>query len=87
MSGRPSLQPSRLPDQFPVGTKHVIEGRAGHITLQYLEFPDGRRIDLAPAEMLGAPIARPINRRRRQPQKTASKKYSKGSGTPARLAG
>jgi hypothetical protein len=39
-------QVSRLPSRFPVGTRFVIEGRGGHIHLQYLEFPDGRQIEL-----------------------------------------
>ena len=36
----------RLPSRFPVGTRYVIEGRAGHVHLRYLEFPDGRQIKL-----------------------------------------
>ena len=39
-------QVSRLPSRFPVGTRFVIEGRGGRIQLRYLEFPDGRHIDL-----------------------------------------
>ena len=41
---------SRLPSRFPVGTRYVIEGRGGRICLRYLEFPDGRKIDL-PADL------------------------------------
>jgi hypothetical protein len=37
---------SRLPSRFPVGTRYVIEGRGGHVHLRYLEFPDGRQIQL-----------------------------------------
>jgi len=37
---------SRLPSRFPVGTRYVIEGRGGHVHLRYLEFPDGRQIEL-----------------------------------------
>jgi len=37
---------SRLPSRFPVGTRYVIEGRGGHVYQQYLEFPDGRQIQL-----------------------------------------
>ena len=40
----------RLPSRFPVGTRYVIEGRGGRICLRYLEFPDGRKIDL-PADL------------------------------------
>jgi hypothetical protein len=41
----------RLPSRFPVGTRYVVEGRGGgegrlHIHLRYLEFPDGRHVDL-----------------------------------------
>ena len=45
----------RLPSRFPVGTRYVIEGRAGaegglRIHLRYLEFPDGRQVEL-PADV------------------------------------
>jgi hypothetical protein len=41
----------RLPSRFPVGTRYVVEGRGGsqgqlRICSRYLEFPDGRQIDL-----------------------------------------
>ena len=44
-------QVDRLPSRFPVGTRYVVEGRGGgdgrlHIHLRYLEFPDGRHVDL-----------------------------------------
>jgi len=39
-------QVNRLPSQFPDGTRYVIEGRAGRILSRYLEFPDGRHVDL-----------------------------------------
>ena len=40
-----------LPSRFPVGTRYVVEGRGGgrgrlRIRLRYLEFPDGRHIQL-----------------------------------------
>ena len=46
-----SVSADRLPDRFPVGTRYVIEGRDGgdgrvRIHLRYLEFPDGRHVDL-----------------------------------------
>ena len=41
-------QIDRLPSQFPDGTRFVIEGRAGRIVSRYLEFPDGRHVDLTP---------------------------------------
>jgi hypothetical protein len=60
-------QLSRLPSRFPVGTRFVIEGRGGRISLRYLEFPDGRQLEL-PADV-GRAQARagtPIRRRMRQ---------------------
>jgi hypothetical protein len=39
-----------LPSRFPVGTRFVIEGRGGRIRLRYLEFPDGRKVDV-PADL------------------------------------
>jgi hypothetical protein len=41
-----SSQAVSLPSRFPVGTRYVIEGRAGRILLRYLEFPDGRHVEL-----------------------------------------
>jgi hypothetical protein len=46
-----------LPDRFPVGTRYVIEGRGGgegrlRVHSRYLEFPDGRHVDL-PADLAG----------------------------------
>jgi len=43
-------QVNHLPSRFPVGTRYVIEGRGGRIRLRYLEFPDGRKVDL-PADL------------------------------------
>jgi hypothetical protein len=44
-------QADRLPNRFPVGTRYVIEGRSageGRLRIQsrYLEFPDGRLVEL-----------------------------------------
>ena len=46
-----ALLPGDLPSRFPVGTRYVVEGRGGgrgplRIHLRYLEFPDGRHIEL-----------------------------------------
>jgi hypothetical protein len=59
-----------LPSRFPVGTRYVIEGRGGgdgrmHIHLRYLEFPDGRHVDL--------PIETAARTRPRRPRATARK--------------
>jgi hypothetical protein len=40
-----------LPSRFPVGTRYVVEGSGGgggrlRIHLRYLEFPDGRHVEL-----------------------------------------
>jgi hypothetical protein len=37
-----------LPSRFPVGTRYVIEGLRGRISARYVEFPDGRRLELPP---------------------------------------
>ncbi|MDO9412501.1 MAG: hypothetical protein Q7T81_08005 [Pseudolabrys sp.] len=37
---------SRLPARFPVGTKFVIEGRAGGDVSRFIEFPDGTKLRL-----------------------------------------
>jgi hypothetical protein len=60
----------RLPNRFPIGTRYVIEGRGGddgrlRIHLRYLEFPDGRHVDL--------PIDLAARTRRRRPRATARK--------------
>ena len=54
---------SRLPSRFPIGTRYVIEGRCGRIHLQYLEFPDGRQIEL-PSDVAGRSASRLAMRRR-----------------------
>ena len=41
MAGSPSL-----PARVPVGTKYVLEGR-GLFVRRYIEFPNGRRVQLA----------------------------------------
>jgi hypothetical protein len=64
---------SRLPNRFPVGTRYVIEGRAGRICLRYLEFPDGRTVDL-PADLVARTNARGGTARRRGSRSPARKK-------------
>jgi hypothetical protein len=63
-----------LPSRFPVGTRYVIEGRSGgqgalRIHLRYLEFPDGRHVDL-PVDVAHRTRAR---RRRRTRRRTSRK--------------
>ena len=48
-----SLPAGRLPERFPEGTRYVIEARGGadgrlRIDTRYLEYPDGRRVELPP---------------------------------------
>jgi hypothetical protein len=62
----------RLPKRFPVGTRYIVEGRGdtkGHldIRLRYLEFPDGRHLDL-PAEP-SVDLARRMQHRRQPPSR------------------
>jgi hypothetical protein len=61
--------PNPLPRRFPDGTRYVVEGRNGSIQLRYLEFPDGRHIDL-PAD-LAPPKAERAARRRLRKRKPA----------------
>ena len=66
-----SSQAVRLPSRFPVGTRYVIEGRGGRIQLRYLEFPDGRQVDL-PADLAGADACRaPLSGRRPRSPRSA----------------
>jgi hypothetical protein len=60
----------RLPTRFPVGTRYVIEGRPVgdgplRIHLRYLEFPDGRQVELPSdaAERTRSRRSRPRRRR------------------------
>jgi hypothetical protein len=64
----------RLPSRFPVGTRYVIEGRGGaegrlHIHSRYLEFPNGRHVDV-PVE-LPVDLAGRARQRRRGRRGTA----------------
>ncbi len=72
MSSQVNSPARRLPSRFPVGTRYVVEGRAGRIHLRYLEFPDGRQVELPSdlAERSGS-RARVTGRRR---QRRASRK-------------
>jgi hypothetical protein len=58
---------SHLPNRFPVGTRYVIEGRGGRIRLRYLEFPDGRKVDLPASSAARAKIRAGADRRRYRP--------------------
>jgi hypothetical protein len=69
-----SSLPVRLPNRFPIGTRYVIEGRGGgdgrlRVHVRYLEFPDGRHVDL-PAD----PADRPRARRRGRSQRRRARK-------------
>jgi len=71
-----SVQPDRLPTRFPVGTRYVVEGRGGpngglRIRSRYLEFPDGRHMDLPISSL---PPMRSLHRRRPRVRQTGRKK-------------
>lgn len=68
----------RLPSRFPVGTRFVIEGREGRIHLRYLEFPDGRQVEL-PAETGVRSTAR---RRRALPRSGAENNFWEARNQP-----
>jgi hypothetical protein len=64
----------RLPERFPVGTRYVVEGGGGsdgrlRIHLHYLQFPDGRQVNLP---LLGRDRSR--SRRGRRIEKVRAKK-------------
>jgi hypothetical protein len=63
-----SGQVIRLPSRFPVGTRYVIEGRGGRIRLRYLEFPDGRKVDL-PTDLAARTKSRTVAGRRPNPMR------------------
>jgi len=83
---------SHLPSRFPVGTRYVIEGRDGLISLRYLEFPDGRKVDL-PSDLAARSssraragrIGRPLVRQRSQ--KIGPKKILNPAGTKLGMPG
>ena len=69
-----SSHADRLPSRFPVGTRYVIEGRGGgdgrlRVHVRYIEFPDGRHVDL-PVDL----AERTRSRRRRASRRTRSRK-------------
>ena len=45
------LSRPRLPARFPIGTKYVLEG-SGRFVRRYIEFPNGRRVQLATRKAL-----------------------------------
>ena len=63
----------RLPSRFPVGTRYVIEGHEGRIRLRYLEFPDGRKVEL-PADLAARGKSRSAAGRRRDLRPPGRKK-------------
>ena len=80
-------QASRLPTRFPVGTRYVIEGREGLISPRYLEFPDGRKVDL-PSDLAARTRSRPRRQNRRtSPPKTGLKKMLNLAGTKPGMPG
>jgi hypothetical protein len=66
-----AVKGTHLPARFPVGTRYVVEGREGHIDLRYVEFPDGRKINL-PADLAKRTKSRSPAARRRTPPRRKS---------------
>ena len=80
-------QASHLPSRFPVGTRYVIEGRGGLISLRYLEFPDGRKVDL-PSDLAGRTRSRARSRTgRASARKAGPKKMLNPAGTKPGIPG
>jgi hypothetical protein len=73
-------QISRLPSRFPAGTRYVIEGRGGLIYLRYLEFPDGRHVDL-PSDLATRTAGNCSARRPHNTPKPTAKKNRAAGGT------
>jgi hypothetical protein len=66
---------ANLPSQFPVGTRYVIEGYGGRVHLRYVEFPDGRQVQL-PAELVErATLRGRVSPGRRLRQKANARKF------------
>ncbi len=42
---------TRMPERFPENTKYVLEAR-GPVVRRYVEFPDGRKLELEPRRAL-----------------------------------
>ena len=47
---------ARLPKRFPIGAKYVLDGR-GPTVRRYIEFPNGRRVQLASRKALSCTCA------------------------------
>ena len=43
---------SDLPNCFPIGTRYIIESHGGRVVARFVEFPDGRRLNLTAAGSL-----------------------------------
>jgi hypothetical protein len=50
------LNHPRVPARFPSGTKYVLEGR-GPFVRRHIEFPNGRRVQLATRKALSCTCA------------------------------
>ena len=77
-----SSQAVQLPSRFPVGTRYVIEGRAGRIAVAiYLEFPDGRHVELPLERTVREPLAAGPARRGPARQENFEKKLTAAGTT------
>lgn len=55
----------RLPTRFPAETKYVLEAR-GPWVHRYIEFPDGRKIELSPRKALSCKCVKSAQDSRRR---------------------
>jgi hypothetical protein len=55
----------RLPARFPAETKYILEAR-GPWVYRYIEFPDGKKIELSPRKALTCKCVKPAQDARRR---------------------
>jgi hypothetical protein len=84
----------RMPRQFPVGAKYIVEGYGGaeghlRVVARYIELPSGRRINISGSRATSFDRGRGSQPSRTQSKivgGTAAKKFASARGTPARAS-
>jgi hypothetical protein len=84
----------RMPRQFPVGAKYIVEGYGGaeghlRVVARYIELPSGRRINISGSRATSFDRSRGSQAARMQPKAragTAAKNLAGRRGTPARAS-